>query len=78
MGNNDKKKGFASLSKERLKEISRKGGLEKSPTKGFGSMDPERHKQVSAKGGKFKLSNIKKGNNNNESINETEDQSEPS
>lgn len=47
-----RKQGFASLSPERLKEVSARGGSRRVPTKGFGSLPPEKRKEMSSKASK--------------------------
>ena len=43
--------GFNHMTKERIREVARKGGSAKGK-KGFANMDKERLREVSAKGGK--------------------------
>ena len=58
MANNNKKKGFASMDKEKQREIAAKGGrasaLADTSKRGFASMDPEKQRQISSLGGKRK------------------------
>lgn len=47
-----RKRGFASMSPERRREISAKGGAAGRDTKrGFANMDPERVQEIARKGG---------------------------
>lgn len=54
-----KKQGFASLSPEKLKEVSIKAGKSKSSKKGFGSLSPERRREISQEAARVRWNKVK-------------------
>lgn len=54
-----RKQGFASLTPERLKEVSAKGGRKTGVPKGFGAVSPEQRKENSSKAAKVRWSKVK-------------------
>lgn len=59
MNNTEKTGHFSKISKEELKELSRKGGLNKNPKKGLGSLSPERRQEIQRKALKARLEKIR-------------------
>lgn len=58
MSTNQKKQGFASLSIEKLREVSAQGGR-REVRKGFATLSPEERKEVSKKAAEIRWARVK-------------------